>query len=247
MRLAAVGAGDKGMAMQIDEVMPVSVDAISTDGRIARGVRTRRHVAEALISLLEDGETQPTARKVAERAGVSLRLVFHHFEDMDALYRAVMVLQAQRYWSKVRDVPPDLPTAHRIDRSVRQRSRLFDAIGAVRRAAVPLATRSAPLAEALTESSSFLRGRLAHTFALELNAAGAGAGDLLDAIDAAASWETWERLRRVQDLPPVAARRVMGLMIAALLAPAPPATGTGESTDQGPAGSIGQAHATSRR
>ncbi len=70
------------------------IGAGSTDGRIARGERTRRKVAEALISLLEEGDTQPTAKLIAQRADVSLRLVFHHFEDMDALYRAVMILQS---------------------------------------------------------------------------------------------------------------------------------------------------------
>lgn len=190
-----------------------------TDGRVARGERTRVRVADALISLLEEGEAAPTAKMVAQRAGVSLRLVFHHYEDMDSLYRAVMVLQAQRYWAKLRDVPADLPLTHRVDRSVRQRGRLYDAIGPVRRAAVPLASRSDDLAEALAESSSLLRRRLELTFAPELEAAGADAGDLLEAIDAAASWEAWERLRLGQHLSAVAARRVMSRTLTALIGP----------------------------
>ena len=35
------------------------------DGRVARGERTRRALAEALISLLEEGDAQPTARRIA--------------------------------------------------------------------------------------------------------------------------------------------------------------------------------------
>lgn len=194
-------------------------DQPATDGRVARGERTRVKVAEALISLLEQGETAPTAKMVAQRAGVSLRLVFHHFEDMDSLYRAVMVLQARRYWTMLRDVPPELPLSHRVDRTVRQRGRLYDAIGPVRRVAVPLAFRSEDLAKALAESSSLLRGRLELTFAPELEAAGAGAGDLFETIDVAASWEVWERLRLGQQLSAVAARRVMARALAALLAP----------------------------
>ncbi|MGH9090233.1 MAG: TetR/AcrR family transcriptional regulator, partial [Acidimicrobiales bacterium] len=135
--------------MQRLELIKSITDPPPVDGRVARGERTRVRVAEALISLLEEGEHQPTAKMVARRAGVSLRLVFHHFEDMDALYRAVMVLQWQRYWAKLRDVPPDLSLDHRIDRTVRQRGRLYDAIGPVRRAAVPMTARSDDLAEAL--------------------------------------------------------------------------------------------------
>jgi TetR/AcrR family transcriptional regulator, regulator of autoinduction and epiphytic fitness len=203
--------------MQQLEMLKSINDLPSTDGRVARGERTRVRVADALISLLEEGDPAPTAKMVAQRAGVSLRLVFHHYEDMDALYRAVMVLQAQRYWSKVRDVPADLPFTQRVDRVVRQRGRLFDAVSPVRRAAVPLASRSDELAAALAESNSFLRGRLEVTFATELEAAGDGAKDLLDAVDAAASWEVWERLRLGQHLSAVAARRVMARTLRALL------------------------------
>ena len=70
-----------------------------TDGRVARGLRTRRNVAEALIELLREGDQEPTARAVAQRAGVSLRLVFHHFTEMDDLYHYVAALQLRRQWS----------------------------------------------------------------------------------------------------------------------------------------------------
>jgi TetR/AcrR family transcriptional regulator, regulator of autoinduction and epiphytic fitness len=223
---AGVGNHDREGAMQRLALLNSITDQPPTDGRVARGERTRVKVADALISLLEEGETAPTAKMVAQRAGVSLRLVFHHFEDMDSLYRAVMVLQAQRYWARLRDVPPELPLSHRVDRTVRQRGRLYDAIGPVRRAAVPLASRSEDLAQALAESSSLLRGRLELTFGPELEAAGADAGDLFEAIDVAASWEVWERLRLGQQLSAVAARRVMARTLAALLAP-----GSGEIAD----------------
>jgi AcrR family transcriptional regulator len=72
------------------------------DGRIARGLRTRRRVAEALVALLEDGNADPTAKQIASRAGVSLRLVFHHFDDLDDLYRSVAAMQAERHWNEPR-------------------------------------------------------------------------------------------------------------------------------------------------
>lgn len=193
----------------------------AVDGRLARGERTKVKVADALISLLEDGEAQPTAKMVAARAGVSLRLVFHHFEDMDALYRSVIALQAQRYWLKLREISADQPLAHRIDRTVRQRSRLFEAISPVRRMAMSLASRSAALGEALAESDTFLRSRLAHTFAPELEAAGTAGRDLLECLDLATSWEAWERLREGQHLSAVAARRILNRSLTALVGPDP--------------------------
>ena len=194
-----------------------SPGSVSKDGRIARGDRTRRRVAEALITLLEEGDPQPTAKEVAQRAGVSLRLVFHHFDDMDALYHAVAKVNVERHWKTLYPVPPDLAFEHRVERTVRQRYRLFEAITPVRRAAVRQAHRSNAIGDTLAESSRSLREHLAATFAPELAAAGAAAPDLLDALDLATSWEAWDRLRSGQGLTSTAARRVIERMITTLL------------------------------
>jgi len=233
-------------------LIPASDGAVSADGRLARGERTRLRVAEALISLLEEGDPRPTAKAVATRAGVSLRLVFHHFEDMDAVYRAVITLQARRHWDRLRPVPPSLPLHQRIERTVRRRAGLFDAVSPVRRVSVSLAVRSADVAASLAETGELLRGLLTVTFAAELEAAGQGTGgvldtldaaDLLDALDAAASWEAWERLRRVQHLSNAAAQRVVTRTMSALLGLPPdqatpvPAQPAGPSEMVGPDGS----------
>ena len=208
--------------MSREAVIAKPDDTTSTDGRLARGERTRRNVAEALISLIEEGDPQPTAKVIAARAGVSLRLVFHHFADMEALYRAVMALQVTRHWETLRKVPSDLPLAQRIDRTVRQRGRLFDAISPVRRAATPQAYHSASVTTRLSESSVLLRRHLVVTFEPELEAA--SDKGLLEAIDATTSWETWERLRRTQGLTSPAARRIVARMLTSLLDPVHPAT-----------------------
>ena len=194
-------------------------DARSARGETprARGERTRQRVAQALISLLEEGSPAPTAKAVASRAGVSVRLVFHHFEDMEALYRMVMTLQVARHWSTVREVEPDLPLGGRIEQTVHQRAKLFAAVGPVRRAAVGIAARRQDIADVLAASDGLLRKWLATTFAPELAAAGRRRRELLDALEAGASWEVWDRLRRSQGLSPNAARRVMGHTLAALL------------------------------
>lgn len=184
----------------------------------ARGERTRHRVAAALIELLTEGDPAPTAKGVAGRAGVSVRLVFHHFEDMEALYRMVLKIQTERHWDTVRPVDPALSLDERIDRSVQQRAKLFDAVGAVRRTAVSIAARRDDIASLLAANDRQLRQWLESTFATELHAARAGKRDLLDAIDAAASFEVWDRLRRHQRLSASAARRVMGQALYAIVA-----------------------------
>ncbi|HVC68550.1 MAG TPA: TetR family transcriptional regulator, partial [Acidimicrobiales bacterium] len=55
------------------------------DGRLARAQETRRLLVEALLALVDEGATAPTTRQVAERAGVSLRIVFHRFRGTQGL------------------------------------------------------------------------------------------------------------------------------------------------------------------
>ena len=55
---------------------------------MAKGERTRRVVVEALVELIDEGEHHPTTRKVADRAGVSVRLVYHHFGGIHGLLLA---------------------------------------------------------------------------------------------------------------------------------------------------------------
>jgi AcrR family transcriptional regulator len=189
----------------------------SPDGRLARGERTRLRVVEALVSLIEEGDAHPTARSVAERAGVSLRLVFHHFKDMDAVYRAVIALQTQRHWARIRPVPAGPPLDERIYRTVRQRSRLFEEISPVRRTITALAVQSADIATSVAESNRLLRDFLAITFAEEIKAAPFHSDELLDALDLVTSWEAWERLRRGQLLGVAAAGGVLTRAVESIL------------------------------
>ncbi len=184
----------------------------------ARGQRTRHRIAEALVSLIEETEQPPTAKEVASRAGVSLRLVFHHFQDMNAIYTAAMGVQFDRHWRQVRPVPVELSLRQRIEWTVRQRAELFDAIGALRRTATLLAERGGELAIALTESNKLLRNWLGLTFGAELDAAERGRRELLDALDVTSSFETWQQLRRQNGLSPAVARRVVVRTLSSLLA-----------------------------
>ena len=66
-----------------------SADVTPLDGRVARSHRTRAAIVDALISLLEEGNVQPTVEEIAARAGVAPRTVFQHYADREALFAAV--------------------------------------------------------------------------------------------------------------------------------------------------------------
>ena len=59
----------------------------SIDGRRKRSARSRAAIITATLTLLENGNLSPTAKQIAEEAGVGLRSFFRHFEDMDAFWK----------------------------------------------------------------------------------------------------------------------------------------------------------------
>lgn len=191
-------------------------DAATVDGRVLRGERNRDAIVDALLALLAEGDLQPSARNIAQRAGVSLRTVFQHFNDIDTLYGAVAQRQVDRLWSKLDPLPgTEAPLGVRIDAVVSQRVELFETIAPVRRAAVVVNSSSSALQRGLARSEAFLRRQIAETFAPEL----ADDADRLAAADFAASWEAWAGLRGSSRRSVATATRVMRVLLLAVLEP----------------------------
>ena len=206
-----------------------SSESTVTDGRVARGQRTRRNVAEALIELLREGELEPTARTVAERAGVSLRLVFHHFTEMDDLYHYVAALELRRQWADMPTISAKLALATRVERTAAHRAALYEEISPIRRALVRRAPSSKGVAATVAAAETLLLENLKETFAPELAALVTSSRlEVLEAMDVATSWDAWERLRTVSLLQPRGAKRVMTRMLEALCTPA---VSAGRGTD----------------
>ncbi len=59
------------------------------DGRRQRSQASRAKIVKAFMELIESGDPSPSAARVAKRAGVGLRSVFRHFDDMDSLYAEI--------------------------------------------------------------------------------------------------------------------------------------------------------------
>src|ERR1700677_260357 len=197
----------------------IAFEEPARDGRLARGQRTRRSVAEALMELLRDGDSDPTAKAVARRAGVSLRLVFHHFADMDDLYQFVGALQLRRQWTDMPQLSPKLSLSTRIERTVAHRAALFEETSDVRRALVCRAPTCPGVGQALADSDDLFREDLKATFAPELTGLPATSrAEYLGALDTGTSWEVWERLRTTSGVAVRDARRVMSLILEALFA-----------------------------
>ncbi len=62
-------------------------------------------------ALHSEGELRPTAPRIAERAGVSLRTVWQQFADMEALLVEAVKRDSEILRSLVRKIEPDQPLA----------------------------------------------------------------------------------------------------------------------------------------
>jgi TetR/AcrR family transcriptional regulator, regulator of autoinduction and epiphytic fitness len=163
------------------------------DGRSVRGARNRQAIVDAAIAFVVEEDALPTTQQVAERAGVAPRSVFHHFSSLDALFVEAAHTQAERWSTLLTPPDPSLALSQRLAGALAQRAALFEEIGAVRRVAVRNESSSKVLAERLRDSREALRRHLRRAISPEVSdleqAAVAG-------IEAAASWEMWDLLRK---------------------------------------------------
>lgn len=189
----------------------------NTDGRIARGERTRDAIVHAHTELLREGVLKPTAKVIAERAGISLRTVWLNFNDLEALLRATTAHWLEADAALRQSVAPSLPLTERIEQYVAQRVRRLEHLAP--------AARSAALGEPF--SAALQASRQAHvqrslsdleaTFGPEIEVAGTDRGALLKSLFIATSWPSWTTLRDDFGLGVEAARAIMRRSMTALL------------------------------
>jgi len=193
------------------------------DGRNARSERTRGAVATALLALLQEGHLRPTAAEIAERAGVSLRSVFQHFEDLESLYAAVADVQMERLSRLISQETGVGPFADRTRSFAERRAELLEAITPVRRAALLHEPFSEELARRLRSAHDMAREEIERTFAPELRRRPRrDATSLVFALDVATNWSAWDTLRRMNSLSIEKSKGVIEGTIRALLNQADP-------------------------
>ena len=148
--------------------VPTPVASARPDGRTARSAKTRNAIADAMLDLLGEGKLRPTAREIAERASVSLRSVYVHFDDLEDLF----CVAAQRHFVRIQPMLAPAPATgsleERADGLVRQRVGLYAQAGAVGRATQLHAQSSPTLARLLRDARTLARTDLERVFAPEL-------------------------------------------------------------------------------
>ena len=184
------------------------------DGRTARSERTRNAIVDAHLQLISEGDLRPTADRVAKLAGVSLRALWSHFADMEALMTASGQRVLEQRDASYQPISTDLPLPERIEAFCRQRARLLEEIGPAARASALKEPFSAGLQRYRRLHVARVRDELTDTFAEEIG----GDEDLLNALTAVSQWPTWSTWRDAMDLPVEKAQAALVRTVSALIA-----------------------------
>jgi AcrR family transcriptional regulator len=189
----------------------------SVDGRRLRGQLTQIKVLEALLELVAEGEMRPTAQAVSSRAGVSLRTVYHHFQDVEDVRRRALDLQRSRAYAAFRPIDTSLPVDQRVTALCRQIRQLFEAISPIRRSMMADDPGRAELRESGRRGRGARQAKLIETFP-ELKAKTPAMKVLFAAVDTATSWSAWNYQRAGVGRSVAASETVMADTVIALLA-----------------------------
>jgi AcrR family transcriptional regulator len=188
------------------------------DGRTARAVRTRESIVDATISLLAENDLRPSAPRIAERAGVSVRSVFQHFDDLETLYAAVGARVVEQVRPLIRHIDPARPLEDRVREYFHQRAQVNEALTPTLRAAVVHAPGSRTINGQFQSGHDLIGMQVEQVFGPELEQA-ADRQLLFDALLSIASWSLWNAIRSLNGRPFVEAERVLVHMAACTLGP----------------------------
>ena len=191
-------------------------NAVSNDGRIARGERTRSSIADALYELLADGAENPSGRDIAERANVSLRSVFQHFDDIEAVYSELITRQHERVAPFLEPINKDIPLNERVEIFIENRDSMFALAAPLRRSMGTYrgVKTSHTIRRAMTYLHRAQRDQIAQSFEPELN----GNEQLLLQLEVCLSFETWNQFTSQHGLSRAATRGHWHKLVMTMLA-----------------------------
>lgn len=187
------------------------------DGRRERSRSSRSKIVAALLDLVGKGDVSPSAAKVAEVAGVGLRSVFRHFEDMDALYREMGEVIESRLLPILLHPPIGATWKEKLFDLAERRAKVFEAIMPYRISGNLRRFESRYLMydyrRMLRFESEAIEAHLPEIVRMDAAAAGG--------LNVVLSFQTWRLLRHDQELPVDAAKAVVHRLLGAAMGQLP--------------------------
>jgi AcrR family transcriptional regulator len=156
---------------------------IEGDGRTLRRKRNRDAVIEALISLIREGDLDPTVAKIADRAAVSHRSIFRYFDDLDDLASTAIetALVHALPLAAIKDLGGGT-LEHRIDQMVSARIRILAYTHNLMRVASARSTSLPDIGRDLSLVAQNFRDQVGQQFAIEVAAMDSAQAEHLVAV-----------------------------------------------------------------
>lgn len=193
-----------------------------SDGRRRRSERTKQLIMEAYLALLRECQDIPTAAQIAARAGISTRLIFERFVDLQSLSLATAdyAFAMAKSQAIVHDAEGERPA--RIRSHVETRAETCEGWLPLWRVLVANQARLPQLRTRLGIFRQAVMQRIELMYAPELGTLPAlDRRDLLIALEALIDFESWARMREGHGLSREDACQVWIRMIDRLLPPTP--------------------------
>lgn len=191
--------------------------ATSNDGRVLRGRRTCIQIVDATIDLIQGGNPHPTGRQIAAHAGVSVRVIFYHFDNVGIVLKNAAARQFLRHRPFIAFLPAVGPVETRIQATCHQRRQLYEAVAPMFTMAYSEAAVSEGVGAVLAETRAQLCQQVMVTLRPEISARGSGAQTLLDSLVLASGWQNWDMLRTHMGYSATAAEHLMVRSVTDLL------------------------------
>ncbi len=173
-----------------------SVTGNKPDGRLQRSERSRQLIVEASQQLIGEGIMVPTAQQVADRAGVGIRTLFRHFADMESLYATIDSQLRGGYERLFIGGDRSGTLGERILHAIEARAAAYEQLSSLILSTKAQMWRSPVLQKSYARNQRGLRKDLADW----LPEMAQLSPPRKEAVEAAASFETWDRLRAQQGL-----------------------------------------------
>ena len=188
-----------------------SIPASAVDGRSLRRERNRQDIVNALLGLIENGETEISAALIASKAGLSERSIFRYFDDVNDLYRSVcdLAFSKEIEYALIDDAGVG-SLVTKIENFINQRVRIYTMNEKIAPAARSFAFKNPIIKNQLVVGRKLLRNQIITHFSEELSAFDKQQQQVAVAIiDSLTTFEYYDMMRSDQKMSVQAIKSVL--------------------------------------
>ena len=184
------------------------------DGRRQRSARSREALIKASLELIDQGLLVPTAKQIADKAGVGIRSFFRHFDDMEALFAAADAHARDNVMNLFPRGHGHGDVAERISAFLDNQAEAYERLRNIILSTQAQLWRSPTLRQSYARDQAKLRDIIVSWFPELAGQAPA----LIEGLDALASFDMWHRLRHHQKLGVRESKDILAALMAGFFA-----------------------------